>query len=462
MKQLSSRIPFRALPIEGELFKSYVLRLASLNHREDLSDFVSAFGLPRNSTRIFMMGTAENKKFMRVLSLSLGYQADALDKYFEAEQMKHMRKWLSARQTLMSTPAICPTCVENEKYLKTDWHLYYSSHCLEHKCELWGNCPQCGDKFKWQGKIFDQCTSCGLQWKNVCPVKVISAPLSQIAIAEATGKKRDELVNRITSKMNISLRPFDASFQRNREIDEHVPELASYIETAYQLGHSKKAIKELKELRLQYWQHKVGGPSQIALMQQIESANEEHFHDVYEEQKVPSEKPLTLKEASYKILTSHRRLNTSAEKACFELSWEQLKRVLLMSETHIKQLIREGTLPGRMHINSPAKVSPSRLDDIVGFFRQVKDNSLPLPAANDDYFEQDYIAWGEEEKLSKFKLKTKDLVKRLQSGDLSVYSPANHDHGFEKFHFRRSAIAKLNERQAANDPNHSRMKMISA
>lgn len=462
MKPLSSRIPFRALPVEGELFKSYVVRLASLNHREDLGDFVSAFGLPRKSARIFMLGTAENEKFMRVLSQSLGYEVGLLNNYFKAEGERKMRKWLSARETLMSTPTVCPKCVESEKYLKAEWHLYYASHCLEHKCKLWRDCPQCGNKFDWQGRILDECTSCGLQWKNVCPVKELSPPLSQIAIAEAAGEHRDELIQRITSKMNISLRPFDASFQRNREIDEHVPELASYIETAYQLGHSKKAMKELKELRLQYWQHKIGGPSQLALMKQIDSANDEHFHDVHEKRKLPYEKPLTLKEASYKVLTSHRRLNTTAEKACFELSWEQLKSALLMSETHIKQLIREGALPGRMHINSPAKVSPSRLDDIVGFFRQVKVSSLPLPAANDDNFEQDFIAWGEDERLSNFKLKTKDLVKRLQSGDLSVYSPANHDHGFEKFHFRRSSIAKLNERQAANDPDHSRMKMISA
>lgn len=462
MKQLSMRIPFRALPIEGELFKAYTVRLASLNHRENLSDFVSAFGLPGNSTKIFMRGTPENEKFMRILSLSLGYEVGSLDKYFETEGVRQMRKWLSSHQTLMSNPTICPTCVENEKYLKADWHLYYASHCLEHNCKLWRDCPQCGNKFKWQGKVFDGCTSCGLQWKNVCAVKVFSPPLSQVAIAESTDTDKDNLVNRITSKMNISLRPFDASFQRNREIDEHVPDLASYIETAYRLGHSKSAIKELKKLRLEYWQSKIGGAPQAKLMQKVDAANDEHFFDLDETRKVPSQKPLTLKEASYQILTSHRRLNTTAEKACFELSWNQLERVLLMKEPHLKKLIREGTIPGRMHINSPGKVSPSRLDDIVGFFRQIKNKSLPLPAANDDNFEQDFIAWGEDERLSDFKLKTRDLVKRLKSGELKVYSPDYHDHGFENFHFRRTSIANLYGAPAANDSHHAKHRTRSA
>jgi hypothetical protein len=56
-------------------------------------------------------------------------------------------------------------------------------------------------------------------------------------------------------------------------------------------------------------------------------------------------------------------------------------------QTLIK-LIKEGVMPGRMHVNSPQKVSPSRMDDLVQFYKVVKQYSLPLGAANDEM-----IAW---------------------------------------------------------------------
>lgn len=94
------------------------------------------------------------------------------------------------------------------------------------------------------------------------------------------------------------------------------------------------------------------------------------------------------------ILSSHRRLNTKPDKASLELSWQQLKSVLKTDKPYIIKLIKEGVMPGRMHVNSPQKVSPSRRDDLVQFYKVVKTYSLPLGAANDDM-----IAWGDDNAL---------------------------------------------------------------
>jgi hypothetical protein len=48
MKQLSKHIPFRPMPYHGELFKGYIIRLASRNGRDELKDFVSAFDIGIN------------------------------------------------------------------------------------------------------------------------------------------------------------------------------------------------------------------------------------------------------------------------------------------------------------------------------------------------------------------------------------------------------------------------------
>ncbi|WP_157980953.1 TniQ family protein [Aliidiomarina shirensis] len=450
MQPLSQQIPFHPLPYEGELFKGYILRLAVCNELDKLQDFVSAFDIPAGTKKIFLIGTQENERFMRVLTQSLGYEAGSLDKYFEGEGARQMIVWLSSRHTLVNEPTICPHCLEDQPHLKAEWHLYYTTHCLKHKCQLWNECPQCNNKFKWSGGLFKKCTSCGLQWKNVCAIRV-SPPLSQIAIAEAKGANKTALVKRILSKMNIGLRPFDASFQRQREIDKYVPDLARHIESAYQLGYSEDAVVELKKQRFSHWQNKIGGPRQTVLMQQIDAANDERFFD-FENAKHSSGKDTPIfKEASFRVLTSHRRLNTTPENACFELSWNQLEEVLLMRTAHLKKLIREGELPGRMHVNSPKKVSPSRLDDVVKFFRRIKKNSIPIRAANDDTFEKEFIAWGDERRLSDFKLKTKDLVKLLSSNQLQVYSPDYYNHGFDSFHFKETSLVELFGTSSAND-----------
>lgn len=461
MKQLNKRMPFRPLPYHGELFKGYIIRLASRNGRDQLKDFVNAFEIAASAKRIYVVGTPEHNKFLHVLSASMGMDSEVLAEYFNQENEIQMLDWLSSRHILVNRPNICPKCVKKYGYLKADWHLYYATHCHEHESKLWNSCPNCGKSFTWSARLYQGCTSCDLKWKDVSPIKA-ELPQSQVALANLKGSKKLELIKRIILKLNVGLRPFDASFQKLQNIETYVPDLESHIEHAYQLVHSKEAIAKLKIDRLTHWQSKVGGEPQTALFNKIEAANDDVFDCFDPQSKSQIAQCVEPKESSHLVLTSHRRLNASPDKACLELTWPQLTSLLKITEPRIKSLIREGNIPGRMHVNSPSKVSPSRVDDVIELFRDIKQQSLPMNASNDEECRNALIAWGDDKALSKYKLKTHDLVEHVWSGKLPIYAPDHHDHLFDDFHFCTSSLDEIFGNHSANTEYRKHTKKQSA
>jgi hypothetical protein len=451
MKQLSKRIPFRPMPIAGELFKGYIVRLASRNGRDELKDFVNAFGISGGAKKIYVVGTLEHEEFLSVLSASMGVDRDKLATGFAMEKEIQMLDWLSTRHVLVNQPRICPTCMTEHGHLKEDWHLYYATHCHVHECKLWNSCPRCGSTFNWKGKLLMGCTHCNLKWKDVSPVKA-KLPSSQVALSKTVGAKKLELIGTILNSLKIGLRPFDASFQKPRDIDDYVPDMEPHVEQAFQVAHSKRVVAKLKSARKQHWQSKVGGRPQVALFDMLDAVNDAVFDEVQAQSAHNTGNPIKPKEASHMVLSAHRRLNSDPDKACLELSWDQLEGLLKMDEPHIKSLIKQGIIPGRMHANSPGKVSPSRIDDVIGFYRNIKKRSFSLKAANDDGTLNNLIAWGDDKALSKYKINTKELAMYVSTGELPIYGPAHHDHLFEDFRF---CPVSLNKQFGTNSANTS-------
>lgn len=461
MKQLSKRIPFRPLPFSGELFKGYIVRLASRNGRDELKDFVNAFDIPGGAKKIYVVGTPEHKSFMNVLSASMGVDVVELAGKFAMEKEIQMLDWLSTRHVLVNQPRICPSCMKEHGYLKEEWHLYYATHCHEHESKLWDSCPRCGNNFAWNGKLLTGCTHCNLRWKDVSPVKA-KLPSSQVALSQTVGVKKLELIGTILKNLKLGLRPFDASIQKPRDIGDYVQDLEPHVEYAFQLAHSKQVVANLKNSRKQHWQAKVGGRPHVALFDKLDAANDAVFDEFRGQSAHKAVVPIEPQEANYMVLSAHRRLNSDADKACLELSWDQLEELLKMGEPHIKSLIKQGIIPGRMHANSPGKVSPSRIDDVIEFYRQIKKRSFSLKAANDDCTLKHLIAWGDDKALSKYKLNTKDLAKHVSTGTLSIYGPAHHDHLFEDFRFCPSSLDELFGSQSANNGSNLTINKHSA
>jgi hypothetical protein len=446
MQPLNKLMPFRPWPVQGELFKGYILRLASRNGRDKPNDFVNAFRPTYKVKSRFSVGTQFYDEFLTVLAISMGVDKEMLAENFKNEERAQMFDWLSVKRMSLDHATICPSCVAKYGFLKADWHLYYATHCIEHESKLWKSCPQCGKALDWKGGILKGCTHCDLEWKDVSPIKD-KLPSSQIALSNATGKKKEELISKLLSNLKVSLRPFDASIQKPRDVDLFVDDLSTHIEHAFQLAHSQVVIDDLKKARKQHWQSKIGGSSQVAFFDKFEAANDETFEELSANFEYKVDGVVELKEASHMVLSAHRRLNSPPEKACLELSWSQLEKVLKMSELDIKKLIKGGVIPGRMHANSPLKVSPSRLDDVIHFFRAVKQHSTPLNAANDEF-----IAWGDDKALSHFRVSTQKLAQRVSIGDVPIFGPAHDDHLFEDFYFRKSDLSKRFGCKSANIP----------
>lgn len=63
-------------------------------------------------------------------------------------------------------------------------------------------------------------------------------------------------------------------------------------------------------------------------------------------------------------------------------------------------------LPGRVHINSPSTVSPSRVDDVVTFFRMLKRQTLSMENCSLESVVGNFIAWGDEKQLRRYRMET--------------------------------------------------------
>lgn len=449
MKQLNKRIPIHPMPFKGELFKGYIVRLASRNGRDELNDFKDAFDIKGPAKKIYVVGTPEHDAFINVLSASMGVDTDKLAACFEMEKEIMMLDWLSTRHVLVNRPNVCPSCMTDHGYLKEDWHLYYATHCYEHESKLWNSCPQCGKGFAWNAKLLTGCTNCSLKWKSVSPIKG-KLPSSQVALSQTTGTNKLALAVAILHSLKVGLRPFDADIQKPRDIAQYVTDLEPHVEYAFQVMQSKKVVANLKKARKQHWQLKIGGQPQVALFDKLDAANDAVFNETSAQPAFQTANPIAPKEASYMVLTAHRRLNAAPDKANLELSWLQLEDVLKMGKPHIRTLIKQGIIPGRMHFNSPQKVSPSRVDDVVEYFRDVKKQSLPISASNDDGSGNGLIAWGNDKALSKYKLSTKELAQYVSTGKLPIYGPSHHDHLFEDFRFCTSSLDKQFGKRSAN------------
>ena len=300
-----------------------------------------------------------------------------------------------------------------------------------------------------------------MKWKDVSPIKA-RLPSSQEALANTHGLAKQDLIKKILFNLKLSLRPFDASIQKLRDIDKYVPDIETHVEHAFQLAHSKAVINDLKKARKQYWQSKIGGHPQVSLFEKVDAVNDAIFDELAAKSSYRIGKPVKVEQASYMLLTPHRRLNTEPDKASLELSWYQLEEILKMGEPHIKSLIKQRIMPGRMHANSSGKVSPSRIDDVVRFFRDIKKRALPLVASNESDVNKSLIAWGDDKSLSKYKLNTKELAKYVSTGEIPIFGPVHHDHLFEDFHFCTSSLDNRFSKKSANSPSQQNIDKNSA
>ncbi|MCB5228413.1 TniQ family protein, partial [Alishewanella sp. 16-MA] len=435
MKKTKNPLLFYPMPKEGESFKGYIMRLGNRNGFTELKRFLYLFGIIQLPKRIFIVGTNEYYQFLNIISESSNIQKDELDAFFAFEKEVQTIDDFSSEHVHLDTPQICPFCLAEDQYLKRDWQSLYFTHCYKHESKLWDRCLNCKKSFVWEGKLFVGCTNCNFKWSHFRPLADTFLPASQKSLGEASGECKLNLMKTIKQHLKFGLRPFDASFQNLRDIKKYVPDLEPHIEFAYQLAHSNEVLAELKKARKKHWQNKTSMTKNLAILKQVEVANDEWFNQVGAKTGNFISAPTTPKEASHMILTAHRRLNVDEDKACLELLWDQVCSVLNLNEKHVKELIKQSTIPGRMHKNSPKKVSPCRIDDLALFYNIIKKIAKPLELKNDAIQYKSYIAWGNDRALAKHKLNTKKLVGYVLSGDISLFAPDNDEHLFDDFCF---------------------------
>lgn len=65
-----------------------------------------------------------------------------------------------------------------------------------------------------------------------------------------------------------------------------------------------------------------------------------------------------------------------------------------------------------------------------------------------------FIAWGDEKQLRRYRMETLQLLRHPDSKHINVYAPDHHEHGFEEFYFCRKELDNPFELQPPKTSSH--------
>ena len=423
------KLPIYPLPQKGESFKGYVTRLAFINGLDGLANLLRCLGYTNNSKLIFKVGSPKSTAFINVLSRAVGISSEEMNKYFEQEREIAQTKYISVRHIKDASPIVCQSCLKRNGFIKSEWHYYYSSYCNEHKEKLHKACPSCGALFEWKSSIFKGCTSCGKAWGSFKTIKSKKSTFVE-SLNHLEGREFDSLYNKVTENLKVGLRPFDASFVNVRDIDKFVPDITPHVDFTYLLTQSKQSIEYLKGARINNFINSINGYAPVTIINQAEAANDDLFEQLTMRSTMNESSWSAPQSSSHNVLTAHRRKNTCGKHAHLELSWQQLKLIINIDIADIKKLIQRKVLPKRTHYNNSNKISPSRLDEVIHLFNEIKKYSH-----TDCSSKGTLINWSNRNAFRELKIRRVDVLTLAAERKIRVFSPEYEDHSFDQFKF---------------------------
>lgn len=153
-------LPIRPLPKADENAIGYIIRLAKSNHFRNLSEFLKAYAskaLPSQYNTSSLLAS------ITLASKLTGH--DLIDKDYpivSGDWANDPEVDASKRFTFSRKPCICPHCVREDGYLKSNWQYTVNSYCEKHQCAHINVCPSCNKELVWNVQLLNlTCQRCG-------------------------------------------------------------------------------------------------------------------------------------------------------------------------------------------------------------------------------------------------------------------------------------------------------------
>ncbi len=146
-------------PINGESARGYLLRIVDLNGFKSVGTICRSAGVSFMHKNHFMTNKWQNvlEQFSSVL-----YQKTSLINSFSQHWSAELYAKFDMRiSNLFHIDCrLCPVCLSEDKYLKTDWDFALTTVCTEHQCYLVDSCPHCKNSIPWTRGQLDICPNC--------------------------------------------------------------------------------------------------------------------------------------------------------------------------------------------------------------------------------------------------------------------------------------------------------------
>ncbi|WP_082700528.1 TniQ family protein [Magnetospirillum sp. XM-1] len=144
-------LPGTPPPIKGESLNGYLLRLSELNGYANLPQLLKIAGYkgapywykPGIGDRIASLIGMSSDEF-KAMSYDRGSKASSRTK---AQIFGHD---VSYTMLDVTNPKICPACVVDNGYIKSEWDLTSFIACPDHRTILLSRCPHCERKLSWR------------------------------------------------------------------------------------------------------------------------------------------------------------------------------------------------------------------------------------------------------------------------------------------------------------------------
>ena len=217
--------------MSDESFPGYVLRLAMENGWASSSEFLNALG---TSGQVNIR--ADNKKLVNYIIEITGHNKNHISKsrFMPHGDTAFVRIVGNVFESLnLHHVQVCPLCMTNSAYHRSQWQYLPYTHCIEHKQSLIHKCTICDAPFEWYSSLLSTgCGQCGQIWGGMVTPNIDIPKYLKVLLEYEYSY--DYLSDLMTAAQRI-IRPFDELIDRVQRLPSGIKDWTPILEQAYLL-----------------------------------------------------------------------------------------------------------------------------------------------------------------------------------------------------------------------------------
>lgn len=240
------RLPIRELPIDGEHPFGYLLRLAMLNGRSTVSQFLEAIDYPGRRVAYSPKSCRLHDIFAELDRWVLS-RDDSLLEIFSRFKNPYSTRHRYLTALALDQIRVCPECLcdETTRFIRHSWNCVCVTHCYIHRKRLISACPSCNSFLKWNDTAFFKCSCCNLSWMELKQVEEDLPPWQREFNRALESDPSNELAfwaDSVLRSICKAARPFDLISPAPRKLPSEIRSPDMLIEQAWSLATNERYI----------------------------------------------------------------------------------------------------------------------------------------------------------------------------------------------------------------------------